>query len=117
MKIQLGLLTIQQKAKIRKELSLVKMMGSITVLFVFCYIPTIITSLVGKYVGVSSYVYLIVTITLWLSPACNWIIYGMRNRAFRQAFKHLLSCNCGVAVHPEVNIAVNVVNLHVLAKR
>ncbi len=44
---------------------------------------------------------------MWMANSSNWIIYGLFNRGFRQAYKQLLSRRCGThgQVHPSPVVA------------
>ena len=100
-----------QQSRRRKENDLLKLMGSITVVFLVSFLTTIVFSIIERSgIHISQYGYVAAVQTLYLSPVCNWIIYGLRKKSFRVALKRLVTCAWSVQVHIQQEVAMEMVN-------
>ena len=86
----------------KRERVLLKIMATVTLLFILSFLTGIIVSVLGNYVHISEYGYVLATMALYLSPACNFIIYGVSKRSFRHGIKKLLYCRCKLVMTPYV---------------
>lgn len=89
----------------KQEVMLLKLMAVITVFFLVTFFTRVVFSIMGMYgVHISQYGYVVATLTQYLSPASNWIIYGITTKSFRAAFKRLFTgtfrCTCNIPVNP-----------------
>ena len=79
-------------ARVRREITLLK-----TVLVVFCtfvasYLPLSLIYGIDRGRHLPSELYFVSVLLLWMSSSVNWMIYGLMNRRFLLAYRHLL---CG----------------------
>ena len=79
---------------IRRDIRHTRLMIIVSGTFIICWAPYCIISLIP------SQSVEIVFIRYWLgslgliNSCLNWIVYGVRNKRFRAAFKSILNCSC-----------------------
>ena len=109
--IQDHLVHASQLARRKEEISLVKIMCSITLLFLVSFLTTPVVSILTRSdIHLSQYAYVTATQTLHLSPTFNWIIYGISKKSFRVAFTRLMICKWSIPVHSDQGIVLEVIH-------
>ena len=84
----------RSRHNIRRDIRHTRLMVIVSGTFIICWAPYCIVSLIP------SQSVEIVFIRYWLgslgliNSCLNWIVYGVRNKRFRAAFKSILNCSC-----------------------
>lgn len=79
--------------RMRREITLLKTVLAVFLSFVVAYLPISILYGADKYRTFPDVVYFFGVILLWMSSSINWMIYGLMNKQYRQAYRFIL---CGV---------------------
>ena len=88
-------------ARLRREMTLLKTVVVVFLAFVISYLPVTILYSTDKMVQVPDHVYVIAVILLWCSSSVNWMIYGLMNKQFLQAYRAVF---CGFVVGYNTNV-------------
>ena len=94
--------TVLSPARLRREMTLLKTVVVVFLAFVISYLPVTILYSTDKMVQVPDPVYVVAVILLWCSSSVNWMIYGLMNKQFLQAYRNVL---CGCIVGYNTNVA------------
>jgi hypothetical protein len=78
--------------RLRREMTLLKTVIVIFFAFVISYLPVTVLYSIGKIVSIPDPVYVVAVLLLWCSSSINWMIYGLMNKQFLQAYRAVL-CN------------------------
>ena len=93
---------VLSSARLRREMTLLKTVVVVFLLFVISYLPVTILYSIDKMVHVPDPVYVVAVTLLWCSSSINWMIYGFMNKQFIQAYRAVL---CGFVVGYTTNVA------------
>ena len=76
-----------------EEIHIVRTIGLIVLLFLGCWLPKTVTdNLLARGVHMPREVLVFVIYVIYMNSMANPIVYGIRNRKFRKAFRDLLYC-------------------------
>ena len=89
-------------ARLRREMILLKTVVVVFLVFVISYLPVTVLYSTDKMVQVPDPVYVVTVILLWCSSSVNWMIYGLMNKQFLQAYRAVL---CGFTIGYNTNAA------------
>jgi len=78
------------RARLQRELSLMKSVVGIFLTFVASYLPITLVQGLDTGRALPHEVYFVGALFLWLSPSINWVIYGLMNAKFARAYRYLL---------------------------
>ena len=94
--------TVFSPTRLRREMTLLKTVVVVFLAFVISYLPVTVLYSTDKMVQVPDPVYVVAVILLWCSSSVNWMIYGLMNKQFLQAYRTVL---CGFIVRYDTNVA------------
>jgi len=75
----------------KEDLRLTKMMLTIFISFLICFLPLMLVNVVDDEVNVPT-LHVVASVLAWMSATINPFIYAFKNRQYQQAFKKLLCC-------------------------
>lgn len=78
-----------KSSQVKEDLRLTKMMLTIFVSFLVCFLPLMLVNVVDDDVAFPA-VHIIASVLAWMSATINPFIYAFKNRQYQQAFKKLL---------------------------
>ena len=73
----------------KEDLRLTKMMLTIFVSFLVCFLPLMLVNVVDDDVDVPT-LHIIASVLAWMSATINPFIYAFKNRQYQQAFKKVM---------------------------
>ena len=94
--------TVLSPARLRREMTLLKTVVVVFFMFVIGYLPLTLLYSTDTMVQVPDPVYVVAVVLLWCSSSVNWMIYGLMNKQFLQAYRAVL---CGLIVGCNTNVA------------
>ena len=80
-----------QKKHRKEDIKLTKMMLTIFILFLICFMPLMLVNVLDDDMKMPS-IHIIASVLAWMSAAINPFVYAIQNQQYQQAFKSLL---CG----------------------
>ena len=80
-----------QKRHRKEDIKLTKMMLTIFLLFLICFLPLMLVNVLDDEMKIPS-VHIIASVLAWMSAAINPFVYAVQNHQYQQAFRSLL---CG----------------------
>ena len=99
----------------KEDLRLTKMMLTIFVSFLVCFLPLMLVNVIDDDVDVPT-LHVIASVLAWMSATINPFIYAFKNRQYQQAFKkvqHLSSSRSRVGVQLTMNFSASVLRQQV----
>ena len=90
----LGSNEINGRTTLRRDIRHTRLMVLVSGLFIICWGPYCIISLVPNVSDVVSFVRNWLSSLGLINSCLNWVVYGARNKRFRAAFKSILTCSC-----------------------
>jgi len=81
--------SVVQSSQRKEDLRLTKMMLTIFISFLVCFLPLMLVNVVDDDVAFPA-VHIIASVLAWMSATINPFIYAFKNRQYQQAFKKLL---------------------------
>jgi len=75
----------------KEDLRLTKMMLTIFISFLVCFLPLMLVNVIDDDVNVPA-LHVIASVLAWMSATINPFIYAFKNRQYQQAFKKFLFC-------------------------
>ena len=78
--------------RLRREMTLLKTVIVVFLAFVISYLPVTVLYAIDKSAALPDLLYVVAVLLLWCSSSVNWMIYGLMNRQFLQAYRAVL---CG----------------------
>lgn len=88
--------SVVQSSQRKEDLRLTKMMLTIFVSFLVCFLPLMLVNVVDDDVAFPV-IHIIASVLAWMSATINPFIYAFKNRQYQQAFKKLLCVDKSVA--------------------
>ena len=79
-------------SRLKREMKILKTMLVIFLTFIICYMPMTIVYGVDYQHEFSHGAYFTTVMLLWTSSSVNWIIYGMMNKQYYNAYRIILCC-------------------------
>merc|ERR1711981_887950 len=76
----------------KEDLRLTKMMLTIFISFLVCFLPLMLVNVVDDDVKIPT-LHVVASVLAWMSATINPFIYAFKNRQYQQAFKKLLCCD------------------------
>ena len=103
----------------KEDLRLTKMMLTIFVSFLVCFLPLMLVNVIDDDVDVPT-LHVIASVLAWMSATINPFIYAFKNRQYQQAFKKvqtLSSSRSRVGVQLTMNFSASVLRQQVAGQQ
>ena len=103
----------------KEDLGLTKMMLTIFVSFLVCFLPLMLVNVIDDDVDVPT-LHVIASVLAWMSATINPFIYAFKNRQYQQAFKKvqlLSSSRSRAKVQLTMNISASVLRQQVAGQQ
>ena len=103
----------------KEDLRLTKMMLTIFISFLVCFLPLMLVNVIDDDVNVPT-LHIIASVLAWMSATINPFIYAFKNRQYQQAFKKvqlLSSSRSRVGVQVTMNFSASVLRQQVAGQQ